>query len=87
MDEAVIRELTRRIIKREGIPNRPPDQIWGGYGTGLPCAICDLPVRKDEMEFELEFVVDSAELCVAVYHLHNGCFTVWESERNMREQN
>jgi hypothetical protein len=85
MDEAAIRELARRVIQREEIPNRAPDHLWGGYGTGIPCAICDLPVRKEEMEFELEFVFDSAELCVAVYHLHNGCFTVWESELKMRE--
>jgi hypothetical protein len=83
MDEAAIRELACRIIQREGIPNRPPDRLWGGYGTGLPCAICGLALRSDEIEFEIEFF-DSTRLSPLLYHLHDQCFSVWELEREKR---
>jgi len=81
MDEAALRELVRRVIRRQEIPNRRPDRTWGGPGTGISCAICDAPVRKEETELEIEFAFDGDKPGFAVYHVHGPCFAMWELEQ------
>jgi len=83
MDEAALRELVRRVIRRQEIPNRRPDRTWGGPGTGISCAICDVPVRKEDMELEIEFAFDGDKPGFAVYHVHVPCFAMWELEQTI----
>lgn len=48
---------------------------------GAACTICDLPVTKQEMEFEMEFAPDGDNPGLDKYHVHIRCFAAWEFER------
>jgi hypothetical protein len=83
MDEETLREKARTVIQNGKLPSRTPDRTWGGPGVGAPCAICGLPVRSTEMEFEIQFARDggTAEAGLDKYHVHIRCFAAWEFER------
>jgi hypothetical protein len=80
-DESVLREKARTAIRNGKLPARRPDRTWGGPGVGAPCAICGDPVRKDEMEFELQFAHDGVTPGLDKFHVHTRCFAAWEFER------
>lgn len=73
-DETVLREIAREAIAKGALPSRPPQQTWGGPGTGVKCALCHARVKNDELEFEVEFGRER-------YHLHLACFSAWDAER------
>ena len=58
-DESALRAKARLAIQTGRLPNRLPDQMWGGPGRGARCAACGVPVRLDEVEIELSY--DPAE--------------------------
>jgi hypothetical protein len=81
-DEVVLRARARSAIQDGKLPTRAPDRTWGGPGLGVACAICELPVKKDEMEFEIEFARDgNLDTGLDKYHVHLRCFAAWEFER------
>jgi hypothetical protein len=82
-DEPILRAKARALIQAGKIPARAPDRTWGGPGVGAACAVCERPVRKDEMEFEIEFVHDGGSAAAGLdkYHVHIRCFAAWEFER------
>jgi hypothetical protein len=81
-DEVVLRARARSAIQDGKLPTRAPDRTWGGPGLGVACAICELPVKKDEMEFEIEFARDgNLDTGLDKYHVHIRCFAAWEFER------
>jgi hypothetical protein len=51
-DEKILRDKARAAVRDGKLPGRHPDRTWGGPGVGAECAICGLPVTKDDMEFE-----------------------------------
>ena len=57
-DEARLREQARAAIQNGKLPSRAPDRTWGGPGVGAECSVCEKPVTKDEMEFEIQFAHD-----------------------------
>jgi hypothetical protein len=81
MDEDTLREKARTVIQKGKLPSRRPDRTWGGPGVGAPCAVCDLPVRPTEMEFEIQFARDGDNPGLDKYHVHIRCFAAWEFER------
>lgn len=81
MDETVLCQRARNAIREGKLPTRPPDRTWGGPGIGVPCAVCDLPVPRDGMEFEIQFVNDGSAPHFDVYHVHTRCYAAWELER------
>jgi hypothetical protein len=81
MDEQLVRAKVREVLKAGKLPNRRPDRTWGGPGVGAPCTVCDLPVTKDELEFEIEFAHDGDHPGLDKYHVHVRCFAAWEFER------
>jgi len=81
VDEQPLREKAREAVQNGKLPARRPDRTWGGPGVGAPCAICGLPVTKDEMEFEIQFAHDGTEPGLDKFHVHIRCFAAWEFER------
>jgi hypothetical protein len=81
-DEARLREQARTAIRNNKIPARAPDRTWGGPGVGAACSVCDLPVTKDQLEFQIEFARDADFPGLEQYHVHVRCFAAWEFERN-----
>ena len=81
MDEQVLRGLARKVIRDGKLPNRHPDRTWGGPGVGALCAVCELPVTRQQLEFEIQFAHDGGDPGLDKYHVHTRCFAVWELER------
>lgn len=82
-DEPALREHARRALQQDKMPNRQPDRLWGGPGVGAPCTVCDKPVSKNEMEFEVQFSIDGiAAPHFVVFHVHVRCFSAWELVRS-----
>jgi hypothetical protein len=80
-DEKSLREKARAAIKAGKLPTTRPDRTWGGPGVGAPCVVCDLPVTKDQLEFEIQFSHDGDNPGLDRYHVHVRCFAAWEFER------
>ena len=53
-----LRERAREAIKGGKLPRQAPDRTWGGPGVGAACAVCERPVKKDELEFEIQLAHD-----------------------------
>jgi len=81
-DEPILRDKARIAIRNGKIPARQPDRTWGGPGVGALCSVCDLPIGKDQLEFEIEFAHDGSDPGLDTYHVHIRCFAAWEFERN-----
>jgi hypothetical protein len=82
MDEPILREQARAAIRDARLPSRAPDRIWGGPGIGATCAVCGLPVTKDDKEFEIQFARDGGDdPGLDEFHVHIRCFAAWEFER------
>jgi hypothetical protein len=81
MEEQALRAKAREALKTAKLPHRRPDRTWGGPGIGVACTVCDLPVKRDELEFQIEFARDGANPSLDKHHVHIRCFAAWEFER------
>ena len=83
MDDDALRAKTRAAIKSGKLPAfRRPDRAWGGDGVGAPCAVCESPVRRNDLEFEIQFEHKAgAAPGLEKFHMHLHCFAMWELER------
>ena len=72
-----------RVIARERIASGelpcidPPLRMWGGYGSGQVCAVCDKTIRPAEVEFEVEESVDGQ---MKQMWFHTVCQSIWQLE-------
>jgi hypothetical protein len=80
-NEAELRKVAREVLRAGKLPRREPDRTWGGPGVGALCAVCEKPVTRDELEYEVQFAHDGESPGLDKYHLHLRCFAVWELER------
>jgi hypothetical protein len=85
-DEALLREKAQAAVHNGKLPARRPDRTCGGPGVGAACAICELPVTKAEMEFQIEFARDGGNPGLDKFHVHIRCFAAWEFERESASQ-
>jgi hypothetical protein len=77
-DELRLREQAREVIRAGKLPSRKPDRTWGGPGVGAACSVCGLPVKSDELEFEIQFARDGDNPGLDKFHVHVRCFAAWE---------
>ena len=80
-DEPILRQKAREAVQLGKLPARGPDRTWGGPGVGEICTVCEKPITKDEMEFQIEFARDGGNAGIDKYHVHIRCFAAWEFER------
>jgi len=80
-DEKMLREKARAVVQSGKLPSRRPDRTWGGPGVGAACAVCELPVTRAELEFEIQFARDGDNPGLDKFHVHVQCFAAWEFER------
>ena len=73
-DEPLLRERARAAIQNGKLPACRPDRTWGGPGVGAACAVCELPVTKDQLEFEIQFARDGDNPGLDKFHVHVRCF-------------
>ena len=83
-NETFLRDKARAAVRDGKLPSRRPDRTWGGPGVGAMCVVCELPVTKDEMEFEIQFARDGDNPGLDKFHVHIRCFAAWEFERGQR---
>ncbi len=79
-NENTLRKNVREAIEAGRLPNQGPARMWGGPGVGARCTICERPIGRDEVEFELQFARDGNS-GLGNHHLHVRCFAAWELER------
>ena len=79
-DDRFLRGKAREAIEARTLPNRPPDQVWGGPGTGARCAICGASTTHAEVELEIEFA-DDGYPGPSSHFVHLRCFSLFELER------
>ena len=85
LDEDVLRSKARAVVQQGKMPAHAPDRVWGGPGVDAPCAVCERPISKNEMEFEVQFARDGhgGGGDLDKFHLHRRCFAAWEFERSI----
>jgi hypothetical protein len=77
-DQSTLRQKAREAILAGKLPHRRPERMWAGPGVGSPCTICDKPVERDEIEYELDFTPDHDDPRQATPRVHLRCFAAWE---------
>jgi len=78
--EGVLRQRARARMKSGVLQTRNPVASYAGTGSGAPCVLCDEPIVKAEIEFELDFADTAAPSRVTI-HMHFRCRTIWDAER------
>jgi hypothetical protein len=78
-NDVPLRARARVLIQSDRLPRGRPEWTGGGPGEGACCALCDLPVSRDELEVEIEFAREGRESAGGGnYRFHVRCFTAWE---------
>ena len=85
-EESVLHVRAREAMKTGRLPDHRPERVWGGLGSGEPCAVCGEAVDKNDVELELQFASDPVAAATS-YHVHAKCFGAWEVERRSRDSN
>lgn len=75
--ETQLRERARELIREGRLPDKAPARVWGGPGSGLPCALCGEIVPANEVEYETEGTAGGA---IQVLHFHFVCHAAWQLE-------
>jgi hypothetical protein len=78
LDEVALRERARDALQNGRLPRRRPDRALGGPGSGEPCFLCGVVLRRDGVELEAVFTQPTAD--AIRYHLHPRCLAAWELE-------
>ena len=74
--EQELRPVARERIAKGQLPRHAPSKIWGGYGSGKLCSLCDRPIEAHEIEYEIEYAEGSA----IAYRFHRVCESIWQLE-------
>jgi hypothetical protein len=74
-DELRIRARAR--IREGRLPGVTHYRTWGGRGSNEPCALCDVIINRDEVEYEIETL--GAE-SLRLYRFHFRCHDAWQQE-------
>jgi len=80
--ERALREKARQRIQSGAMPLAEPNRTWGGPGAGLTCAVCDQPITRNQIEYEVQFVQEGVKI-PQIAHLHLSCFAAWDLERGL----
>lgn len=73
LEELLLRKAST-AVHNVSLPRRASHRTWGGPGIGLPCAACEVPITKEEVELEVEVAQDGAFTPdLATFRLHPRC--------------
>ena len=82
-EDSSLRKKAREAMDTGRLPDRAPDHIWGGPGTGVECAMCGRTIARSETELEIEFARNNGT-DAQVHLVHLRCFSLLEIERQSR---
>ena len=75
--ETKLRRIARDRIASGQLSRVVPLQMFGGKGSGQPCALCDKTIWSDEMELEVGTPIDGGP---APLRFHVVCHSLWRFE-------
>lgn len=77
--EAELRPITRERIASGQLSCKSFERMWAGHGTGQLCALCDKPIQRDEVEYEVEHHRLDDEIA-QTSRFHIVCQSIWQLE-------
>src|SRR5438094_902742 len=76
--EKRLRGIARSHIEQGALPClSAPLRMWGGYGSGRLCVVCDGVLEPADVELEVE---ESSEGRVTLMWFHVVCQSIWQLE-------
>jgi len=76
--EARLRLIARGRIANGELPcGAPPLRMWGGYGSGRICVVCDKAIGSADVEYEVEETIEGQ---VKLMWFHIVCQSIWQLE-------
>jgi hypothetical protein len=75
--ELDLRQRARERIREGRLPCITHYRTWGGHGSNEPCALCDVTIGPDEVEYEIE-APGATSGCL--YRFHFLCHDAWQYE-------
>lgn len=75
--ETKLRRRARDLIDRHLLPGEPVVFLWGAYGIGSCCALCEQPIKEAEVEYNLETPFGGAR---RHFRFHFLCHALWQLE-------
>lgn len=72
-----LRVRARERIREGRLPRITQYRTWGGRGGNEPCAVCDLLIKRDEVEYEIEVLGPDG---LRLYRFHFPCHDAWQYE-------
>jgi hypothetical protein len=79
MDPEEVRATIREKLGRGALPREKCLVTWFGPGAGHPCAACERPISRQQIECECEQALQG------FIRFHQSCFAVWDEERRQGE--
>jgi hypothetical protein len=74
--EEALRPLARDRIAKGQLPKGALSRMWGGYGTGQLCSLCNKPIERYQIEYEVEH----ADALSQTLRFHTACLSAWQLE-------
>ena len=74
--ENALRPIARERIAKGQLPRQEPSRMLGGPGSGQLCSLCDKPIERYQIEYEIEH----RETAVQTFRFHTVCQSVWQLE-------
>lgn len=75
LPERELRRRAREEIEKGALPQHSITLVWGGPGSGEPCAVCGELIRTSQVEYEMTDPGGGAAL-----RFHLACHWVWQLE-------
>jgi hypothetical protein len=72
-----LRQLARERIREGRLPRITQYRTWGGRGSNEPCALCDLLIKGEAVEYEIEALGPDG---IRLYRFHFLCHDAWQYE-------
>jgi hypothetical protein len=76
-NEQELQVRARERIREGVLPCPHHYRTWGGRGSDRPCALCDVAIARDQVEYEIEAAGDDG---LRLYHFHILCHNAWQYE-------
>ena len=70
-----VKQLIQSRIDSGQLPRSRNYEVFGRKGDELPCACCDEPITRPEIEYDVEFSSDTG--AVATLPMHAFCYRAW----------
>ena len=75
--EKNLRLRARNLVAEHRLPGTMNVRTFGGYGSRSQCSLCGLPIRSEEVEYEVE---EEGPAGKRTYILHFMCHAAWQFE-------